>query len=59
MEFQPFDPQGEVNTFRLHLPHWRQPGRTYFLTTRLVDSLPQSKLREWHHERVCWLRAHG
>ena len=29
-----------------HLPHWRQDGATYFVTFRLADSLPQSKLRE-------------
>ena len=59
MSLQPFDPQGEVTAYRLHLPHWRQPGVTYFLTTRLADSLPQAKLAEWHHERECWLRARG
>ena len=59
MPLQPFDPHGELTTYRLQLPHWRQPGVTYFLTTRLADSLPQSKLSEWHHERDCWLRARG
>ena len=36
-----------------HLPHWRQDGATYFVTFRLADSLPQSKLREltsWQRE---------
>ena len=36
-----------------HLPHWRQAGATYFVTFRLVDSLPQSKLIElaaWRDE---------
>lgn len=57
MEFRSFDPHGEVTTYRLHLPHWRQPGVTYFLTTRLGDSLPQAKLAEWKEERENWLRA--
>ena len=59
MDFRPFDPHGELTTYRLHLPHWRQPGVTYFLTTRLADSLPQARLDEWHDERANWLRARG
>lgn len=59
MEFRAFDPHGDVITYRLHLPHWRQPGVTYFLTTRLADSLPQSKLAAWKDERESWLRARG
>lgn len=59
MEFRPFDPHGAVSTYRLHLPHWRQPGVTYFLTTRLADSLPQAKLAEWKEERENWLRVRG
>jgi len=38
------------------MPHWRQAGATYFVTFRLSDSLPQSKLDqlarikfEWEH----------
>ncbi|MEX0716054.1 MAG: transposase [Planctomycetaceae bacterium] len=44
--------------YRRTLPHWRQDGATYFVTFRLHDSLPQSKLRElrefkreWHRRR--------
>jgi len=57
MDFRPFDPHGEVTAYRLHLPHWRQPGVTYFITTRLADSLPQEKLAAWKEEREQWLRA--
>ncbi len=28
------------------LPHWRQAGATYFVTFRLDDSLPETRLRE-------------
>jgi REP element-mobilizing transposase RayT len=59
MDFRPFDPHGEVTAYRLHLPHWRQPGVTYFLTTRLADSLPQEKLAAWKEERESWLSARG
>ena len=59
MKFQPFDPRRELFSHRKNLPHWRQRGATYFITTRLGDSLPQTKLTEWHDERRTWLRAHG
>jgi REP element-mobilizing transposase RayT len=38
--FQPFDPRGPLNQSWRNLPHWDQPGATYFLTFRLADSLP-------------------
>lgn len=41
-----------------HLPHWRQDGATYFVTFRLADSLPQSKLRELKQIQVDWERRH-
>jgi len=59
MSFKPFDPHGELETYQHHLPHWRQKGVTYFITMRLADSIPQSKLREWEHDRRCWLQANG
>src|SRR4029077_16871695 len=39
--FRGFDPYGEVRTARRRLPHWRQPGGSYFVTFRLGDSVPQ------------------
>jgi REP element-mobilizing transposase RayT len=56
--FKPFDPDAEVRKFRNHLPHWRQAGVTYFVTTRLADSVPQGTLRQWREERDLWLRLH-
>jgi len=53
-----FDPYGEVNVARRRLPHWQQPGAAYFITFRLADSLPQSRLRQWREERAIWLRWH-
>ncbi len=41
------------------LPHWRQPGCTYFVTFRLADSIPESVLRELEYERSLWLKARG
>jgi putative transposase len=40
------------------MPHWRQPGATYFVTFRLGDSLPQAKLRELEGIRREWDRQH-
>ena len=59
MNFKPFNPDGETRKFRNHLPHWRQEDVTYFVTTRLADSIPQGTLRAWQQERDTWLRVHG
>ena len=40
------------------LPHWRQDGATYFVTFRLHDSLPQSKLQELRSIKADWQRRH-
>jgi hypothetical protein len=59
MEFKPFDPAAETRKYRNHLPHWRQPGVTYFVTARLADSIPQTTLQIWMNERDVWLRVNG
>lgn len=38
--FQPLDRRATLTQTWRHLPHWDQPGATYFLTSRLADSLP-------------------
>ena len=38
------------------LPHWDQPGATYFLTMRLADSLPAGLVAQWADERAQWLK---
>lgn len=52
---KPFDPEAGIEKSRRNLPHWEQPGCTYFLTWRLADSLPVSKLAEWTDARDRWL----
>lgn len=47
-----------LTRYERHLPHWRQDGATYFVTYRLHDSLPQSKLRELRLFRAEWERRH-
>lgn len=54
-----FRPHDELHIHRGNLPHWRQAHVTYFVTTRLSDSMPQEKLHEWQHRREAWLDAHG
>ena len=59
MAFSPYDRDETVHRHRLKLPHWRQWGRTYFVTTRLADSLPSSLRDEWIAQRSSWLAQHG
>ena len=44
--FRGLDDQREVAIYMRRLPHWRQDGATYFVTFRLADSLPKTRLRE-------------
>jgi putative transposase len=52
--FQSFREDLPFTFYQRHLPHWRQDGATYFVTFRLEDSLPQSKLRELESFRREW-----
>jgi REP element-mobilizing transposase RayT len=51
-----FDPEARFDIHRGKLPHWRQDGVIYFVTFRLADSLPQSKLDWLRREKELWLR---
>jgi type I restriction enzyme R subunit len=53
-----FDPLAPLDITRANLPHWQQDGATYFITFRLVDSLPREKLELWAQDREAWLTAH-
>jgi putative transposase len=57
--FRPFSEAGEVRVYVRNLPHWRQPGATYFVTFRQDDSIPANVLAQWRDERQRWYRAHG
>ena len=57
--FRPFNPDGEMRVYSRNLPHWRQPGATYFVTIRQDDSIPERVLAEWLDVRQRWLQAHG
>lgn len=53
-----FNPFGQVDKTQANLPHWRQDLVTYFVTFRLVDSIPQEKLLQWEDARQRWKNAH-
>jgi len=59
MPFELFDPRAEYTVRQGALPHWYQPGVTYFVTYRTADSVPADLLRMWHARRDEWLRLHG
>jgi REP element-mobilizing transposase RayT len=53
-----FDPFAEIAVTKNRLPHWQQPGATYFVTWHLADSLPRALWKELDLVRGAWLRAH-
>jgi REP element-mobilizing transposase RayT len=50
-----FNPWAGGTVGASRLPHWDQPGATYFLTIRLADSLPAGLVAQWADERAVWL----
>jgi REP element-mobilizing transposase RayT len=56
--FKGLQPDLPVTIYERHLPHWRQDGATYFVTYRLADSLPQSKLRFLASLKQDWEAQH-
>ncbi len=61
-EFQPIfrgmDPHGDTHRTRRNLPHWEQPGATYFITFRLADAVPTELQEQWREEFKTWLKHH-
>jgi REP element-mobilizing transposase RayT len=57
-QFHPFQESADLEITKRNLPHWRQPGATYFVTFRLVDAVPASVLRDWAAEKDNWLKFH-
>ncbi len=56
--FEFFDRDDDVLVTLGHLPHWEQPGKTYFITFRTADSLPVEVAERWHEKRRDWLLRH-
>jgi putative transposase len=59
MPFEFFDPDQSIDISHRRLPHWYQPGVTYFITFRTADSLPAETMKRWLEERNKWLNQHG
>ncbi len=53
-DFTPFHWQGDFWNYERNLPHWRQPGVTYFITFRLNDSLPREVVEEAKRDKEAW-----
>ena len=56
--FKPYSRDVPSLRWRRRLPHWEQPGCTYFVTFRTADSLPKSLLRLLKSQRSLWLKEH-
>ena len=59
MDFELFDPTLDVRITAGNLPHWYQPGVTYFITFRSDDSFPADIAELWRRRRDDWLRRQG
>ncbi|MBA3831770.1 MAG: carbamoyl-phosphate synthase large subunit, partial [Chthoniobacterales bacterium] len=56
--FRSMDPHGDIHRTRRNLPHWEQPGATYFVTFRLADAVPNELQEQWREELTTWLKFH-
>lgn len=56
---KPFQPDKTLRKSRGNLPHWTQENSTYFITFRLVDSIPKAAMNEWSDQRSDWIRCQG
>ncbi len=56
LQFGFFDPKQEYSVTQGVLPHWEQPGATYFITYRTHDSIPQAAFELWQRQRADALR---
>ena len=45
-----------IHKTQRRLPHWTCDAAIYWITFRLMDSLPQDKLKQWQAVRTIWLR---
>ncbi len=53
-----YHPGRETRKHGEKLPHWQQGEVIQFVTFRLADSMPQSKIRQWKEELVTWTKQH-
>ncbi len=58
-DLQFFDPEADFSITAGDLPHWQQPGATYFITYRTMDSISAIAMGRIIAERNDWLRRNG
>ena len=54
-----FHPWESVDILKRRLPHWTQAGTIYYVTFRLADSIPQSRVDQLRRDRAAWLTTYG
>ena len=52
------DPFEEVRKHGEELPHWQQSDSMQFVTFRLGDAMPKTKIRQWKEEHDIWHTHH-
>lgn len=52
------DPSREIQKHGAKLPHWQQADAMQFVTFRLADAMPATKLRIWKEEHDTWQALH-
>ncbi|MBR1465008.1 MAG: transposase [Bacteroidaceae bacterium] len=52
------DKKSFIRVSRGNLPHWSQQGKAQFVSFRLADSLPQSKVEELNRVKQQWRDTH-
>ncbi len=55
----PFDFGHPLSIAKRNLPHWQQPGTSYFVTFRLNDSIPKQTIGKIKADRGIWLNQHS
>ena len=50
---------GEILKHGVLLPHWQQGEVMQFVTFRLGDAMPATKLRQWKEELITWREHHA
>ena len=58
MSLRFFSRLAETDVHKRNLPHWGQDSVVCFVTFRLADSIPATKLAQWQKEKETWLRFH-
>ena len=53
-----YNPYGKIDATQNRLPHWQQGVTWVFVTWRLGDSLPKTKLDQWNKEQEIWRKHH-